>query len=382
MNHRTPTPAALRAPAVAAVLLVAAFFTACGRSDPQPAGPAPVQPPADDQQLTGVQLHPLWTGVSTREGARELDIARRAGADVVRIDIGWSSLEREGKGRVARDYSRRLSAFLRNARRRGIEVIGTLHETPCWASSAPRSLRQGCRGAWWERGVARYPPRRARDYGDAARYVARRWGDHLLALEIWNEPNVQPFLRSRDPVLAYARLVRAAYRPVKRAAPKLTVLAGGTLRSDGEFLEGLYERGNIAGHYDAISYHPYSSTPAADEHEDGREYSLIAGTRWLREIMDAHGDRQGELWATEAGATACPSELDEQCVSPATQAERVAAYIDVARRFPYVRAMVIYNLRNKGDPRVDLENGFGLVTQDLRPKPALRAFRRAAGANR
>lgn len=377
MEHRTRTQPALRAFAVAAVLVVAAIAAACGeRRDPLGSPRA-----AESSQLVGVQLHPLWDGVTPREAARELDIAKRNGAGLVRIDIGWSSLELSGKRRIARDYSRRLDAFLANARRRGLKVIGTLHETPCWASAAPRSLRQGCRGAWWERGVARYPPRRARDYGDAAAYVARRWGRRLHALELWNEPNVYAFLRTRDRVTAYSRLVRAAYRPVKRAAPRLTVLAGSLLRSDGEFLDGLYERGRIAGHYDAISYHPYSLTPASEENPDGREFSLIAGTRWLHEIMASHGDSDGELWATEAGASACPRALNPECASRAAQAKRVAQYIDVARRFPYVRSMVIYNLRDKGDPRVDIENGYGLVTRDLRPKPSLRAFRTAAGAN-
>ena len=376
MEHR-------RSNALAAVVALMLALSACGEKaaslGPPPAGAPAGAAPAG--QLTGVQLHPLWTGVSPREAARELDLARRNGADVVRIDVGWSSLELSGKGDVARDYARRLDRFLAHARARRVKVIATLLETPCWASSAPRSLRRGCRGAWWRRGVASYPPRRARDYGDAARYVARRWGRDLHALEIWNEPNVQHFLRSDDPVLAYARLVRAAYRPVKRVAPRLTVLAGGTLRSDGDFLTGLYERGRIAGHYDAISYHPYSPAPAEEDNDLGREYSLIGGTRWMREIMVAHGDRDVELWATEAGASTCPRTLHVDCVSRATQADRIAEYIEVSRGFPYVRAMVIYNLRDKGDSRDDVENGFGLVTRNLRAKPALDAFRRAAGAN-
>jgi hypothetical protein len=378
MDHRRRPPSAPRIAARAAVLallVVAAVLAGCGEKE------TTLGPAGDPPQLTGVQLHPLWAGVSTRDAARELDLARRHGADTVRIDIGWSSLELDGKGRVSRPYARRLDAFLEHARRRRVRVIGTLLGTPCWASSAPASLRRGCRGAWWTRDVADYPPRRARDFADAAGYVARRWGRRLHALEIWNEPNLPAFLRSDDPARAYARLVRAAYRPVKRAAPRLTVLAGATLRSDGEFLTDLYERGRIRGHYDAISYHPYSSDPAAPAHADGREFSFVAGTRWLREIMVAHGDRDGELWATEAGASTCPRALNPSCVSRAAQADRVEQYVRAARRFPYLRAIVIYNLRDKGDSRADIENGYGLVNRDLRAKPALHAFRAAAGAS-
>src|SRR3954452_22949342 len=78
---------------------------------------------ASAQQLDGVQLHPLWNGVTQREAARELDISRAAGADVVRVDVAWSSLELEGKGRWSRAYAHRLDSFVRNARSRGLRVI-------------------------------------------------------------------------------------------------------------------------------------------------------------------------------------------------------------------------------------------------------------------
>ena len=337
-------------------------------------------PPASAEPLDGVQLHPFWGDVTPRGAARQLDVARRANADVVRVDIAWSSLELERNGDFSRGYARRVSSFMRSARRRGIKVVAVLNETPCWASRAPRRLRRGCRGAWWERGVTRYPPRRAKHYADTAAYVARRWGDYLVALEVWNEPNAPNFLVSRDQVRDYARLVRATYRPVKRAAPGLKVLAGSLATADGDFLTGLYERGRIRGRYDAISYHPYTegADPAAADHERGRAWSMVSGTAWLHDIMREHGDERGELWATEAGVSTCNRSFDSGCVSERTQAARVAAYLRVARRFPYLRAIVIYNLRDKGsDPR-DREHRFGLVRRNGSPKPALRAFREAA----
>src|SRR3954452_14420230 len=335
---------------------------------------------AQQGQLDGVQLHPLWDGVTQREAARELDIARGAGADVVRVDVAWSSLELEGKGRWSRAYARRFDAFVRGARARGLRVVAVLTETPCWASQAPRALRQGCFGEWWNRRVTRYPPRRSRDYADAAVYVARRWGGSLEALEIWNEPNATVFLRSPDPARDYARLVRSSSRRVKRVAPRLTVLAGAMAQPDGEFLAGLYVRGRIRGNYDALSYHPYAEgiDPAIAEHPRGVRWSFIEGTAWLHDIMVGHGDADTELWATEAGVSTCNPAFDSGCVSEAEQAIQVASYLRVARRFPYLRAMLIYNLRDKGTGTRDREDRFGLVRRDLSPKPALRAFREEA----
>src|SRR3954452_3740419 len=334
---------------------------------------------AQTAQLDGLQLHPLWNGVTMRDAARELDIARGAGSDVVRVDVAWSSLELQGKRRWSRAYARRLDAFVSNARARGLRVVAVLNETPCWASKAPQALRQGCRGDWWNRGVTRYPPRRARDYADAAVYVARRWGASLDALEIWNEPNASVFLRSSDRVRDYSRLVRASYARVKRVAPRLTVLAGALTISDGQFLTGLYERGRIRGHYDAISYHPYADgvDPAIEEHPRGVAWSFIDGTAWMHDIMVGHGDPRGQLWATEAGVSTCSPVFDSTCVSEPVQAIQVASYLRVGRRFPYLRALVIYNLRDKGTSRRNREDGFGLVRRDLSPKPALQAFREA-----
>jgi polysaccharide biosynthesis protein PslG len=335
---------------------------------------------AQSGQLDGLQLHPLWAGVTPREAARELDIARGAGADSVRVDMGWSTLEFAGKRRWSRAYTHRLDAFLRNARRRGLRVILTVHETPCWASSAPAEVRQGCRGAWWARGVNRYPPRRARDYADAVVHVVRRWGSSLQAIELWNEPNLPAFLRSTDPVRDYARLVRSSYRRIKRVAPRLTVLAGAMTLSDGDFLTGLYERGRIGGYYDAISYHPYTDgyDPAVADHPRGAKWSFLEGTEWLHQVMADHGDPSGQLWATEAGVSTCSPAFDSACVSEPMQALYVGSYLRLARDFPYLRAMVIYNLRDKGTNARSREDGFGIVRRDLSPKPALGAFREAA----
>ena len=125
--------------------------------------------------------------------------------------MAWSSLQIEGRGRIDHAYAYRFNAFLAQGARLPRRRDRDAFDTPCWASTAPDELRQDCRGAWWNRGVTRYPPRRAGDYAVAAAYVAKRWGDQLVALEIWNEPNASVFLHSSDPVRDYARLVRKSY---------------------------------------------------------------------------------------------------------------------------------------------------------------------------
>ena len=56
------------------------------------------------------------------------------------------------------------------------------------------------------------------------------------------------------------------------------------------------------------------------------------------------------------------------------QAERIRDYISAARAMPWLRALIIYNLRDKGTDANDPEDGFGLIRDGLQAKPSLTAF--------
>jgi len=335
---------------------------------------------APSAQLEGVNVHPLWADSSTADFDRELDMAKAAGANSVRMDLSWSSLETEGKGEFSDWYVKKADTFLAHARARGLQVIATLWSTPCWASSAPEDLAQACEGAWWEREVHTYAPADSQDYADAAEWVARRWGTYLRAVEVWNEPNLEIFLKAPDPAEAYASILKAAYPRIKDAAPWVTVLGGSLAFSDGDFLTALYDEHAIKGSYDAIAYHPYNEgrDPRDPWLPQYRKYAFGPGTRWLREVMLKHGDEAVDLWITEFGFTTCAPGSSFWCVSEAEQARYTEAAYRIAReRWPFVKAVINYNLRNKGSAPEDREAHFGLLRRDFSPKPAYAAFERA-----
>jgi hypothetical protein len=288
----------------------------------------------------------------------------------------WASIELEGRGRVNWPYVRRADAFMRLANHHGLPVIVTLWGTPCWASRAPGDLRRGCRGRWWDRGVTAYPPRAARDFARVAAWVAGRWQTQIAALEIWNEPNLSFFFRSDYAARDYSRLVRASYRPVKRSAPGVRVLAGAFAYSDDVFLNALYKRGRIRGSYDAISYHPYTDgrNPRAPAGAAGPKKSFPDGTNRLRQVMAEQGDT-GDLWITEVGASTCAGA--PTCVDEATQADHVRGFLELAAAMPFARAVVVYSLRDDASPATRPSGRFGLLRYDLSPKPAFAAFREA-----
>jgi polysaccharide biosynthesis protein PslG len=344
---------------------------------PAPAPPRAAAPERPDQ-LVGVQLHPFFDEQTPESVNRELDLARDTGANSVRVDLNWSSLQINGP-EPDPDFVARVDQLVDGARQRGLRVVVTMLSTPCWASRAPESLKQGCRGPWWERGVTEYGPSDPTRFADAAAFVASRWGEDLAALEIWNEPNYELFLRSEDPAREYGRILRAAYPLIKRERPELPVLAGSFALADVKFLRQLYDEGRILGSYDAIAWHPYSHpySPMARKGRAGVESSFRDGAAALREVMRTNGDERAELWATEAGATTCRKGVDERCVDAETQARWIREYVDLSRDMPWLRSLFIYNLRDKGTDPEDVEAGFGLVRQDFSPKPAFESFRGA-----
>ena len=335
---------------------------------------------ASSSQLHGAQVHPLWSNSSVSEFDRELDLLKESGANLVRFDLSWSSLETSAKGGYSQWYVDKADTFFRHARERGLKVIATLWSTPCWASTAPAELKQDCSGAWWDRDVHLYAPADPRDYADAAEWVVRRWGADFAALEVWNEPNLTYSLKAADPVMAYAGVLKAAYPRVKAVNRDIPVLGGSIAFSDGDFLTALYDRGGIRGHYDAIAYHPYNEWRDPDDlwQAEWRKYAYQPGTEWMRSIMVAHGDADVGLWITEAGFSTCAAGSSRWCVTEAQQAEYTKDNYRIAAGWDYVESVLTYNLRNKGTDSMR-ESQFGLVRRDFTDKPAWQAFKEALG---
>jgi hypothetical protein len=333
-------------------------------------------------RFLGAATHPLWGDSDPKVSAAELDRLVEAGANAVRIDISWSTLQEQGAGDYTDWYVDKADTFFAQARARGLRVIATFWSTPCWASAAPDDLKGDCTGAWWEHGVERYPPRDPADFARAAAWVADRWEDDLAALEIWNEPNCTCWFTSDNRVADYAGMLRAAYTEVKAVAPSVEVLGPAILFSHGEFLDALYRQG-ARGYMDGVSVRPFSQhRDPTDETvpEAGRMYSLIHGVQWLREIMAAHGDFAKPMWFTEIGWSSCPPgpQAHQWCVGEDLQARYTAAALRLVRdRWDFVRGIAFYNLRNKGDALASREDQMGLLRRNFEPKPAYWAFKEA-----
>jgi polysaccharide biosynthesis protein PslG len=353
---------------------VAALVTAAAVGALAPAPAEATAPP-----LRGAATHPLWDSSSTAIFDRELDLLAEAGANHVRIDVGWSTLEEAGDGTLASRYVDRADTFFAHARARGLGVIVTFWTTPCWASSAPADVKQGCSGPWWDRGVHLYPPSNPAEFGEAAAWVAQRWGHAITAIEIWNEPNYQHFFRTSAPARDYASLVRSAYPMIKAVAPGVTVIGPAMLTSDVWFLNAFYDEGG-GPYVDGLSLRPFNQGRDpydASVPSSGVNNSFLLGVPQVRDAMVARGDGAKRLWFTELGWSSCaPGGTHIWCVTPEQQARYVADAFRIIRdRWDYVESVSVYNLRNKGVNPDDRETQMGLLHEDFTPKPSWWTFR-------
>ena len=308
----------------------------------------------------GVQLHSLRGSITDEQRTRELELTDKAGSNVIRVDVGWSTLEQKGKGQLSSSYVSKMDATVNGANSRGMKVILTVLSTPCWASSAPEDLKQGCEGSWWDRGVTQYPPTNPADYGDIVRWMTSRYGDKLAAIEVWNEPTLdgKRFWVAPDRAAAYAQLLKAAYPAAKQGDSDVAVLA--TLDgTDREFYAAIRDH-DIEGSYDGLGAHPYGQ----------RDFT---GLKALHDLQQANGD-DTPIWVTEYGWATGDGDWG---VTEAEQAQNIEESYAKLDALDWVEAVVLYQLRDNGTNTSEMEDNWGVTLRDYTPKPGYVALTKA-----
>jgi hypothetical protein len=307
--------------------------------------------------LGGVNIAGLDYGSDAAQADRTIAWARQLHAEVVRAGVPWSVLEPSAPGRRDARALAFTDRLVSDAAANHIRVIMTVDSPPCWASSAPAPLLRLCRPSQLSAANA-WPPGHPADYASFVGYLARRYGTHLAAIEIWNEPDQvnQRYFAGPNKPARYAAVLRAAYTAIKQANPGVAVLAGSLVGSNGAFLRALYSAG-IRGHYDGLAVHFYNLT--------------LASLRALHEVQVANGDTK-PLWLDEFGWSSCYPKRrvqeEQACVTPRIQARNLADIFRSLARTSYVGAVVAYDLQNSGTEQ------FGVLTSAGTVKPAFAAL--------
>jgi hypothetical protein len=322
---------------------------------PNAAASAPARAAA--APMGGLNISAVGASLPLSLADREIAWARSLHAKLVRVEVGWSTLEPSGAGRLDPGALAFLDRIVSDAAASGIGVIATVDSTPCWASSAPAALlgkcvagRAGKANAW--------PPSDPAEYASFVGYLAARYGTRLAAIEIWNEPDQanEDYFAGPDKPRRYAALLRAAYPAIKQANASVPVLTGSLVGSNGVFLRALYAAG-IKGYYDGLAVHFYNLT--------------LGSLRAIHEVQLANGDSK-PLWLDEFGWSSCwPArkvQQEQACVSRRIQGANIANLFRSLARTRYVAAEVLYKLRDS-----NLED-FGVLTDKQARKPAFAAL--------
>jgi len=349
MNVTRPrtAPRATGTLAVFAALVLAAGSAAYGSS----AGHAT----AGNVPLVGVNISDIEPG-PLQEADQEIDRAAALHATVVRSELAWSTFQPSSPATNDPGAVAFLDRLISDAAARNIRVILLVDSSPCWATTAPAAVLRGCQRIHTR--ANGYPPRDPNQYAAFVHYLAQRYGTHLAAIEIWNEPDHanEQFFAGPEKAKRYAALLRAAYPAIKQASPNVDVIAGSLVGSNGVFLRALYAAG-IKGYYDGLAVHYYTLT--------------LASVRSIRAVQLANGDH-APLWLDEFGWTSCFPRLhiqaEQPCVTQAIQARDLRDVIHALSPSGYMAAEVTYKLRDSPS-----EN-FGVLFHSGAPKHSFGAL--------
>jgi O-antigen ligase len=239
------------------------------------------------------------------------------------------------------------------------------------------------------------PPADPDQFAAFAAAFAERYGDHMEAYQIWDEPNLAASWGG-GPISppAYADLLTRVAPAIRAADPDAPILLAGLAPtsetgpqnlSEARYLERLYQAG-AADSFDVVAAKPYGFDSGPYDRRVDESILNVSRILLLRQVMVAHGDGDKAIWASHWGWNALPEGWDGAPsiwgqTDEATQASWTVAALDRARsEWPWVGAMTIENLQaagpapgplvtQRGTEIEDPRWGFSLLAPDGAPRP-------------
>lgn len=293
-----------------------------------------------------------------------LAMVREMGAQWIVEYFPWAYIEPE-PDRFTWEHS---DAVISHAENQGLTVIARLGMVPEWARPDPREM---------ETTFTYLAPERYADFASFVGAFVSRYRDPVVAIIVWNEPNLsfEWGYRPVDPA-AYVALLRAVTPAAHAANPEVVVLGGAlapTLEPPGSaaglndlvYLEEMYKNG-VSAYFDALAAHAYglAFAPEIAPAEDVINFRRI---ELLRGIMDAYGDSQKEIYVTEAGWNDHP-----RWAWAVLPGERVRftldAYAWAADHWPWCPVVAMWMFRTP-QPLYNYQDYYAFVTPDFQALP-------------
>lgn len=289
-----------------------------------------------------------------------------AHVQAVRIPMRWPTVEPK-RGEWNFEKADKVVRALKEA---NIEILALFQGVPYWASKLDPATIQGFKDA--------APPKDNREWADYVRMCVSRYKKDIRYWEVWNEENGQEFYKPKPDAKEYVQILKSAYQAVKTIDPKATVILGG-LQMNGiianrwssskveNYLQEVYDAGGKP-YFDVVNTHPYVQVASQNE---GPEYCAKL-TRDTVELMKKNGDGDKPLWITETG-TGTSNDVTREM-----QAEHLEGIYRELFKIPEVKSIYWFSLRDTSQSICGGEETMGMLTLDMKPKPAYEAFKKLA----
>ena len=262
------------------------------------------------------------------------------GAGTVRLVFGWDIIEPSCKGCFNWSMT---DPWRDEAHRKKLAIYGTLGYTPRWANGGHSY---------------NYPPLNYQDWYDFVYAVAARYKDDIFLWGIWNEPNLDSYLRDGD-LKTYQALVVTAHAAIRAANPAARVLGPDVSHhgiSDGWFATAMRSFGDL---FDIVTVHWYV---------DGPDLALM-----MDQLVRPFSMGKS-VWLSEAGMKPCASIFGE-----AAQALFYHQVLSALRaRRSWWTGVQFYDLYEKPTP---LDCGIAITRPDWSNRPAFTVYQAFIKAN-
>jgi hypothetical protein len=353
---------------------------------------------------------PEFVSPSASERATWLSRAAGAGAQIVRVNMGWSAILFRQPADPANPadpayFFNDWDTIIRDVTSHGLQPLVTIGVAPGFAEG-PGMPPSAAAGSW------KPDPKQIEAFAHA---LATRYSGSFAGLprvryfQLWDEPNLAIWLspsyeggRLFSPG-QYRSMLNAFYEGIKSVHSDNVVITGGTAPYGGApggerirpftFWRSVFCLRGRPGHlrraphcgpavkFDVLAHHPidnHGPTRGAKNPLDITTpdvHRLVAAMRTAERLHTAVGRRHHQVWATELWWRTNPPD-PRFGVPPATQAKYIEQALYVLWR-QGVKVVINLNIRDTAyDPANPFESApTGLYANDGTPKPSLTAFR-------
>ncbi len=272
-------------------------------------------------------------------GLAPVAIAAQHGIQLIRSDLYWTDVERNG----VYDF-KRFEPLVTEAEAQGMGMLFILdygHPDHDVRTAAGRAA-----------------------FAAYAKAAAQYFAGRSVSFEVWNEPDTEVFWGSTPDPQAYASLCRAAIDGVHQGNPAAKVSTGGLAGFNWPYMETMLMAG-AAQNADAVAIHGY---------RDEAPETII--DQWITAnwVIKTLAGRTLPMWLTEWGYST--NRIDTQSDQDAFEHRQAVmlARGTLSNWASNIPMSIWYNLVNKGADVADHQHHFGLLNEFLQNKPGADAL--------